>query len=532
MKKHIESVLRKGIEALQQEGAWPVFEVPKIEVTYPKNRGFGDYASNIAMVLVRLVGKSPMEIAETLKGKLELKEIEKIEVAAPGYLNFSLSASYLQAKVKQVGEEGANFGDSNLGHGIKVNNEFISANPTGPLTVGNGRGGFCGDALARVLRKTGFVVTNEYYVNDAGEQILKLGHSVLKDEEAVYGGEYIEELHAKFGAIQDVREVGKQAAEYVLEEMIKETVSDKMQIAFDVWISERKDVVESGDVDKALASLEEKGLTYEQEGAVWLKTSEFGDDKDRVLVKQDGTRTYFASDCGYILNKIERGFQVLVESWGADHHGYINRFKAAAQMLGFEGELRFIIVQLVKLVKDGKEVRMSKRAGNVVTIDELIEKVGHDVTRFFFLMHAPDTHMNFDLGLAEEQSQKNPVYYVQYAHARIASILRKAEEANFSLEGSMEHSHLLVRPKEWELMKDLALFPEFVEEIAESYEVHKLPHYAIRLADKFHSFYNECKVIDEENPELTEARLQLVKAVKIVLAETLHLIGVDAPERM
>jgi arginyl-tRNA synthetase len=263
---------------------------------------------------------------------------------------------------------------------------------------------------------------------------------------------------------------------------------------------------------------------------LWLRTTEFGDDKDRVLVKSDGSKTYFATDAGYILNKMERGFTTFIETWGADHHGYINRFKAVAQALGFTGGIHFLIVQLVKLVKDGQEVRMSKRAGNVVGIDELIEKVGHDVARFFFLMYSPDTHMNFDLGLAEERSEKNPVYYVQYAFARLSSVERKAVEA--SLVASSEHLALLVHPKERLLIRELMAFPELIERMAIEKTVHQLPQYAVRLADRLHSFYADCKVIDETNPELSSARLVLIGATKTVLAEALRLMGVSAPEKM
>jgi arginyl-tRNA synthetase len=302
-----------------------------------------------------------------------------------------------------------------------------------------------------------------------------------------------------------------------------------MLVRFDVWTSEKK-LIEDGYVEKALAILEDKGLTFENEGALWLRTTDFGDDKDRVLVKEDGSKTYFASDCGYILQKMERGFTMIIETWGADHHGYITRFKAAASALGFSGDIKFLIIQLVKVVKDGVEVRMSKRAGNVVTVDELIETVGHDVARFFFLMYAPETHMNFDLGLAEERSQKNPVFYVQYAHARLCSILRKAEEEGFAKTGG--DLELLTNFKERELIRELLFFPELIETVAGDFSVHKLPQYAMKLADKLHSFYDECRVLDAENKPLSEARLELIRATKIVLAETLALMGIEAPEKM
>jgi arginyl-tRNA synthetase len=302
-----------------------------------------------------------------------------------------------------------------------------------------------------------------------------------------------------------------------------------MRVHFDVWTSEKK-IVEDGYVDKALAILSEKKLTFESEGALWLRTTEFGDDKDRVLVKSDGSKTYFASDAGYILNKMERGFTLLIETWGADHHGYISRFRAVAKALGFTGQIHFTIVQLVKLVKDGVEVRMSKRAGNVIGIDELIETVGHDVARFFFLMYSPDTHMNFDLGLAEEQSEKNPVYYIQYAFARLSSIEKKADEANIAV--STNHLALLVHPKERLVIRELMAFPELIERMASERTVHQLPQYAVRLADRLHSFYADCKVIDETNLDLSGARLALMGATKTVLAETLRLMGVSAPEKM
>lgn len=530
MKNLLEQKIRTILEELQKAGALSDFVLPEIRVERPKDEQFGEYTTNIALVLAKLAGKSPMEIAELLKDKLALGELEKIEVVKPGYINFYFSQKALVGVVEKVLGDGSQYGSSEIGKGVKINSEFISANPTGPLHLGNGRGGFYADSLSRVLRKAGFDVTNEYYVNDGGEQVLKLGHSVLKDDEAVYGGEYIEELAGKFAGLGDARTVGEKSAEYVMDEMIKRTLTEKIDIVFDVFTSEKKDIVESGYVDKAIGVLKEKELIFEQDGAVWLKTTAYGDDKDRVLVKQDGVKTYFASDCGYILQKMERNFGRFIETWGADHHGYIARFKAAAEALGFTGKIDFIIVQLVKLMKNGEEVRMSKRAGNVVTIDELIEAVGHDVARFFFLMYAPETHMNFDLGLAEERSQKNPVFYVQYAHARLASILRKAEEGGLISETA--DFSLLIHQKERELMRELSLFPELVEMIATDFSVHKLPQYAIKLADKFHSFYNECKVIDEENKPLSLARLELIKAVKIVLAETLDVMGIAAPEKM
>lgn len=551
MKEKIEQLLREVLTEIRFE--FPYHGDQEVKVDRPSDDKFGDYTSNVALTayagfahileghadegIVAAYGKmkvnSPRSLAEMIKERIESKNLnflKRIEIAGPGHINFYLSDGAYSEVLQHILKEGDHYGSSMLGDGERVNNEFISANPTGPLHLGNGRGGFYADTLSRILKKAGFEVTNEYYVNDGGEQVMKLGHSVLRDSEAVYGGEYIEKLAERFGKSDGVRTTGEQTAKIILEEMIQPVTKEVMRVHFDVWTSEKK-LIQDGYVDKALALLQERGKTFESEGALWLRTTEYGDDKDRVLVKQDGSKTYFASDCGYILNKMERGFTLLIETWGADHHGYINRFRAAAEALGFPKEkIHFAIVQLVRLMKDGEEVRMSKRAGNVVGIDELIESVGHDVARFFFLMYSPDTHMNFDLGLAEERSEKNPVYYVQYAHARLSSILRKAEGE--SLEPNTEHLTLLSHSKEKLLIRELIAFPELIERMASEKTVHQLPQYAIRLADRLHSFYADCQVIDTEKKEISQARLALVQTTQVVLRETLRLIGVSAPEKM
>jgi len=529
MKKLIVSKIEEVLKGLQAEGILPVFASSEVQVEPPKDEQFGEYTSNVALMISKEAGKNPREVASLLQEKLT-QDFARVEVAGPGHLNFFLKESAFGAVVKEVLEKQYHFGDSAYGQGVKVNNEFISANPTGPLHLGNGRGGFYGDSLARLLRKCSYEVTNEYYINDAGEQITKLGHSVLQDEEAVYGGEYIFELKEKLGTLEeDVFVVGRRAAEVVVNEYIKPTVEQGMQIHFDKWTSERA-LVEEGMVERAIEKLKEQGRVYEEEGATWLRTSDFDDDKDRVLIKADGTKTYFASECGYILSKLEQGYGMIIEIWGADHHGYVSRFNAVVKAFGKEDGATFLLMQLVKLVKDGEEVRMSKRAGNVVTMDELLALVGHDVTRFFFLQYSPDTHMTFDLGLAEERSQKNPVFYVQYAHARMASILEKGKEIEGNTAGA--DLSLLVHEKEKSLMREMLTFQEFLEMAARDCAPHRLPQLAIRLADKFHSYYAECQVIDAEKKELSLARLALVGATKTVLGETLRLIGVSAPERM
>jgi len=529
MKADIAKKIEKVLQDLQAEGSLPVFDIPAVTVELPKDEQFGEYTSNIALVIAKGALKNPQEIANLLLPKLR-NDFAQVEVAGPGHLNFYLESKVFTDAVEEAIQKKEHFGDSTIGRGIQVNNEFISANPTGPLHLGNGRGGFYGDSLGRLLRKTGYTVTNEYYINDAGEQITKLGHSVLGDEQAVYGGNYIALLREKIGKSKsDVFEVGTKAAQLVLNQYIKPTVEHGMQIRFDVWTSEQA-IVESGMIEKAIEILKTQGRTFEEEGALWLRTTEYGDDKDRVLIKADGSKTYFASDAGHILGYIEAGVEKIIETFGADHHGYTKRFEAAARALGFTREIKFLLMQLVKLMKDGEEVRMSKRAGNVVTMDELLERVGHDVTRFFFLQYSPDTHMTFDLGLAEERSQKNPVFYAQYAHARMASILAKG--ADDAIEYGGADLNLLTHDKEKTLMREIFGFQEFLELASQECEPHRLPQLAIRLADKFHSYYAECQVIDVENKALSQARLALVAATKEVLGETLRLIGVSAPEKM
>lgn len=537
MRKFLAEKIRGAIAELQSEGALPVFDIPEIRVEYPKDERHGEYATNVALASAKDARMKPMELAELIRKRLDLPEFERVETAAPGYVNFRVSRKAFGDMLAAVGELGARYGDGKEGEGRNVNNEFISANPTGPMHLGNGRGGFFGDSFSRVLRKVGYSVTNEYYVNDGGGQIVKLGHSVLRDDKAVYGGGYIDEIRTALGIGDEpeadetrIREVGALSADFVMREYIRKSLDEKMRIVFDSFVSERTDIIEKGFPERAIAIFRDKGLTYEQDGALFLRTTGFGDDKDRALLKADGERTYFASDCGNLLFKIERGADRLILTLGADHHGYVSRIKAAAAALGFTGRFDVFILQMIRLVKDGEEVRMSKRAGNVVGIDELVDLVGHDVTRFFFLMYSPDTHMNFDLGLAEERSEKNPVYYVQYAHARLSSILRKAEESG--MKPGISRPELLVHPKERALLREMLVFPELVSDIAGSGAVHHLPQYAIRLADRLHSFYADCRVIDGENPELSRARLALVSSVRTVLGETLRLIGVEALERM
>jgi arginyl-tRNA synthetase len=525
MKSQIQKFIKNAVKSVFGID----FDIEKIKVDYPPE-GIGDYATNVALLLAKQVEKSPMEIAEKLHRELNSLGEVSSEVAKPGFINFYVSENSLQLIVVKINEEKNNFGNSEIGKGKKIHLDFISANPTGPVHVGNARGGPFGDTLANVFKKMGYEPFREYYVNDAGNQVEILGHSIIGDNEAQYSGEYITEVKSKIENIKskDAKSIGEEGVKIILDEIIKPSM-EKFGITFDNYFSE-KELQKSGEVNKALKQLQEKGLLYEKDGATWFKSMEFGDDKDRVVIKSNGEKTYFGTDVAYHKGKLDRGFEKLIDIWGADHHGDVTRIIGAMKALGHKEQVKIILTQFVRVIKDGKEMKMSKRAGTYVSIDDLIDEVGKDATRFFFLMHSADSHMNFDLDLAKERSEKNPVYYVQYAHARIASILRKAEETIKS--ETIGNIELLKHPKERALILELLKFPDLVEEISKNYAVHYLPQYAIGLADKLHSFYDECRVIDESNLELTASRLELVKVVKIVLAEALRLMGISAPEKM
>ncbi len=525
--QEIKALTRSIIVSLQKNRIFPEFEIPEIDIDCPLDKKNGDYSCSICLKLGKFFAKEATSMANILRDRLAKSEIfSKVEVAGPGFINFFVSPKYLHTKLKGVLKEKKDFGFVNAGYDRKVNVEFISANPTGPLTLGNGRGGFCGDVLARVLSKAGYKVTREYYINDRGEQIIKLGHSVLKDSEAVYKGDYIEELSKQVKG-KDAEEIGDSAAGYILEKMLKPAVA-RMGIKFDVWFSEKK-LYNDGWVDEAINDLKKRGFTYESEGAVWFKSRNLGDDKDRVLVRKDGIKTYFSSDIAYLKNKIKRHFERIILFVGADHHGYINRLKAAAHTQGFNKDnIDVVVMQLVKLFQNGKEVKMSKRAGTYVTLDELLDEISLDAARFFFLQRAATTHLNFDLNLAKEQSQKNPVYYVQYAHARICSIIRKS---GIFLRLRIPNFELLKDQAELGLINQIIRLPEIVQETSKDYQVQRLTQYATELADAFHNFYEKCQVIAKDK-KLSSARLALVLATKIALRNTLDLMGISSPERM
>ena len=494
-------------------------------VEIPEEKTYGDYATNVALVLAGELKKNPMEIAGQIKAKIDSNLFEKIEVAKPGFINFFLKPEFLHKEVGEILKQKEKFGGINIGKNKKVQVEFISANPTGPLTVANARGGPMGDVLANVLEKAGYKAEKEFYVNDSGNQILILGHSVLKDKQAQYKGDYINKLSKRVKE-KNPYKAGQKAAKIIINEMIKKTV-DKMGIKYNNWFFE-SELRKSGKTDKVLDFLKRKKLLYEEEGAAWFKSSKLGDNRDRVLIKEDGEKTYLAGDIAYHYNKFkERKFDKVINIWGADHHGDMLGLQAGIEAIGCKGKLDIILHQFITILKKGKKIRMSKRKGVFTTIDELITEVSSDVVRFFFLMYSANSHMNFDLDLAREKSEKNPVYYVQYAHARICSILKKAPK----YEIRNTRYELLSHPSELELIKELIKLPEIIEDTTKDYQIQRLPNYAINLATVFHKFYDKCRVLGE-GKDLEKARLALICATKTVLKNTLDLMGIDALKKM
>ncbi len=539
-----------------------------ILIEVPENKEHGDYTTNIAFALTKILSakggsasggkKSSQEIAEYLVNKLKkqkVKDFSKIE-AENGFINFFLSPECLHYQIKEILKQKDKYGWMDIKKSppsLKLRRtmqvEFISANPTGPLTIGNGRGGFYGDTLANILESQGHKVMREYYINDRGEQILLLGRSIKRaqgspllipgTEEAVagmvpgisenlYKGEYINELAKQIDKKLNAGEAGQKAVELILKTYIRPVIK-RLGIKFDNWFSEKS--LYSPASGEIMESLMRRDFIYEKDGATWMKTSQLGDSEDRVLIKKDGSETYFLSDILYHFDKFKiRKFDKVIDIWGADHHGYAPRLKAAIAAIGIpEDNLEIIITQLVRLVKNGKEVKISKRAGVFITLEELIDEVGLDAARFFFLMYSPNTHMDFDMELAKQRSEKNPVYYIQYAHARLSGILRKAHPTGDHPKG--EKFKLLKEKGELNLIRKLAEFPELLSEVSRNYEVHRLPRYALELAREFHNFYEKYRVITEDK-NLTSARLVLTMATKIVLANALNLMGIKAPDKM
>ncbi len=524
----------------------------EIQLEIPKNPDHGDFSTNLALTLAKPERKAPRKIAEILVAALQGNPLcEKIEIAGPGFINFRLAANCWYDVLDQITQQQDNYGRSTVGAGTKIQVEFVSANPTGPLHIGHGRGAVVGDAVAAVLAAAGFSVQREYYINDAGNQIQTLGRSILlrlrelqgekiEFPEDGYQAPYITDLAAKYrsehGELIAVPETEaiELCSRFGVAEILKwiEVDLQSFGINFDSWYSE-KSLYERGMVEQELARLKEKGLSFEEDDALWLRTTDFGDDKDRVLIKSDGSYTYFASDVAYHMEKFDRGFDRVIDVWGADHHGYIPRMKAMLAGLGHSPEdLEVLLIQMVNLLRDGKPYIMGKRSGNFITLKEVVDEVGRDACRFFFLMRRCDSQLDFDLELAKQQNSDNPVYYVQYAHARICSINRNAAELGMEQpsSGSVDYSRLEL-VEELALVKQLARFPETVVGAALSYEPHRIVFYLQDLAAQFHSYYNRHRVLVDD-PITSRARLSLVNAVRTVLANALQLLGLSAPERM
>ncbi|CEG21896.1 Arginine--tRNA ligase [Planococcus massiliensis] len=523
-----------------------------IHLESPKDKANGDYATNVAMQLTRIAKKAPRAIAEAIVENMdkESANIEKVEIAGPGFINITIKKDYLLDVVKTVLEQKEEYGRTNSGAGERIQVEFVSANPTGDLHLGHARGSSVGDSLCNVLDLAGYDVSREYYINDAGNQINKLALSIeARYFEALGQGDSMPEDGYRGQDIKDiaedlVKEHGDKFVAMTHEERfeafrkhglkvelakLQKDLAD-FRVEFDVWYPESS-LYENGKIDKALAKLRENGHVYEEDGATWFRSTAFGDDKDRVLIKNDGSYTYLTPDIAYHEDKLQRGFDKLINIWGADHHGYIPRMKAAIEALGYDRDtLEVNIVQMVQLYKDGEKMKMSKRTGKAVTMRELVELVGLDAVRYFFAMRSGDSHMDFDLDLAVSQSNENPVYYSQYAHARICSIVRQAEEQGFT--ASTDHLDLLSSEKEVDVLKKIGDFPKVVADAAKLRAPHRITTYIQELASNFHSFYNANKVFDASNEDLTRARLALITAVRTTIANALNVIGVSAPDKM
>jgi len=551
LKHELAGCLREAVAGAQRTGDLPASAVPELVIEHPQNAENGDFASGLPMKLARAMKLSPMIIADRLLKHLSPPpQIERVWVAAPGFINFIIQDDWLAQQVEAILHAGEAYADIQLGEGRRVQVEFVSVNPTGPLHVGHGRGAVLGSTLANVLSASGYTVEKEYYLNDMGNQVDRFGQSLYVryrqclDGEAVmpedgYLGDYLIDLARELAEEQGDRylalpesEAIAQLAETGTARMVRGIRGDLelLDVRFDVWFSERS-LYEGRQYDRVMQLLRDGGHVTERENAVWFESSALGEDKDNVLVRSDGSPTYFASDIAYHYNKlVERGFDWVIDIWGADHQGHVPRMKAVLRALGKDPEqLTVLLCQLVTLRRGQEIVRVSKRSGDMVTLRELLDEVGADACRFFFLSRSADSQMDFDIELAKKQSADNPVYYVQYAHARIASILRFARQQG--IDSSAGDVSLLNSEPELTLIRRLLLLPEILEQVAGTLEPHHLPYYAQDLATVFHSFYKQCRVVSEDR-QMTGARLKLVEASQIALARVLHLMGMTAPEQM
>lgn len=555
MRELLRDLVRKGLENCFADGALHSGQIPNIVIEKPAHEEHGDFATNVAMLLARYEKKAPKAVAEALVSHLDAVEsiFYKVEIAGPGFINFYIKNEVWLKVLDTITAAGDSYGKSRIGAGKRVQVEFVSANPTGPLHIGHGRGAATGDVIASILAAAGFEVQREYYINDAGNQMDTLGKSIfLRYKELLgndiefpsncYQGDYIKDIARdaitkfsnKYLLVSESDAVAffsKFGGDIILHGIAKDL--EDFGVTFDNWYSEQA-LFDGGKVNKAIEMIREKGLIYEHDGALWFKTTDFGDDKDRVIVRGSGATTYFASDIAYHYEKFERGFDWVVDVWGADHHGYVPRLKGVVQGLGRNpDDLKIVLVQLVALLRDGVPVAMSTRSGEFVTLKEVIDEVGSDAARFFFLMRRSDSQLDFDLELAKRQSTENPVYYVQYAHARICSIFETAQEKGIVFPADIKDiaRTKLGTPEEMAIIKTLTTFPEIVEGSALNFEPHRITYFLQELAGLFHSFYNKNRVIGED-PDLTVARLFLLKCIAQTLKNALTMLGISAPERM
>jgi len=549
----IKEILTKAIEeaakAAVAEGVFPAGELPQVVLEVPPQKEFGDFATNFAMQSARVFHKNPRQIAEEIAGRITGDWLDHTQIAGPGFLNFYLKGNVLYDNFQSILDAGESFGNLPKKDAPKIQVEYVSANPTGLLHVGHGRGAAAGSALVNLLRAAGYPVESEYYINDAGNQMNNLARSVNArylellgqdvefPEDGYHGQDIIDTAQRildrdgdKYLSLSEEERLAifKDLAYHEKLAILKEDL-EKFHVTFDNWFSER--TLHPDAVRKVVEILQEKGDIYEKDGALWLKSTAYGDDKDRVVIRDNGVPTYLAADIAYHHNKYERGFDRLINIWGADHHGYVCRVKAAMQALGHDPEkLTVLLLQMVSLYRGGELVKMSKRTGQSVTLNELMEEVGTDAARYFFLMRSLDSQLDFDLDLAKKKSNDNPVYYIQYAHARICSIFRQAEETKLVL-GKAPKLFLLTDESEIDLIKKIESYPEEVEKAAADYAPQRIARYSYDLAALFHSFYNKCRIMGVDH-DLAEARLALVTVTAHVIRHSLGILGVSAPEHM
>ncbi|MEC7786506.1 MAG: arginine--tRNA ligase [Nitrospinota bacterium] len=554
MKKAIKEIIKCSLEKAKDSGELQLSNVPDVVIETPKDEKMGDFATNVAMTLARNERKNPKVIAEIIRRHIEdgVDGLDSVEIAGPGFLNIKMSPNFFLRRLIDAVQEKRNFGNSDVGQGEKILIECVSANPTGPLHIGHGRGAAVGDALARILKKAGFDLSTEYYVNDVGNQMNVLGRSTwLRYLQLLGKGEEFPENHYRGEYIKDIAQIAidKHGNEFLdkpeeecvpfFKELAKNNILEgikkdlcEFRVTFDGWFSEQS-LYNDNAVEGAIEWLRDKGHIYDKEGAVWLKSSAFNDDKDRVIIKQTGEKTYFCSDIAYHQNKIKRGFKKLINLMGADHHGYVPRMEAVLQAMGYDKSIfKILLIQFVSLLRGGEKVSMSTRSGEFETLSDVVNEVGVDAARYYFLMRSSEAHLDFDLELAKQETPENPVFYIQYAHARICSIFRGAEEKGISISsnGNIDLSPL-VEEEELSITKAILAFPEVVEKSAMALEVHRISHYLLDLVSRFHGYYSRHRVISDDIA-LTQARLYLLDGLRITIRNGFDLMGISVPDKM